>query len=61
MPKFIKLLFCKITPEQQATCELAEARLVLLSAYTAKEHADSVITFRNAQISRLTRFIAPKE
>lgn len=50
-------LFVRATIKEKAQAELAEAQLSLLSAHTAREYAESIISYRNAQIARLTRFI----
>ena len=57
MSNFVTRIFCKPTPSYCAAVELADARLQLLAAHSAKEYAVSVIDYRNAQISRLTRFL----
>lgn len=57
MPK-IANLFIQVSLKEKAEAEKKEAQLSLLSAHTAREYAESVISYRNAQIARLTRFIA---
>ena len=53
----IAQLFVKITLKERAIRELQEAKLSLLSAHSAREYAESVISYRHAQIARLDRFI----
>lgn len=46
--------------EELAFVELEEAKRKLLEAQTAREYADSLCKFREAQIKRLTAYIQLK-
>ena len=50
--------FRRPTPAELAARELADAELLLLSANTAKEYADSVIAYNVARIARLRDYLS---
>lgn len=51
----LKKTFGRITPIDLINKELAEAELALLSAETAKDYADSIISYNTAKINRLKK------
>ena len=53
----IKRVFRKLTPLEMATAELSDAELSKLEAQTGVEYAQSVVTYRTAQIKRLRQII----
>jgi len=53
--------FRRITPAEVAARELAEAELSMLQAQTAREYAESVISYNDARIKRLRKFLATLE
>lgn len=54
----VRRVFRKITPAEMAAKELADAELSILEALTAKEYADSVISYNTARIGRLCKFLS---
>lgn len=54
---FTKQLFSTPSAETIALRELEEAKRQLLDAQTAREYADSMCKFREAQIKRLTAYL----
>ena len=54
-------LFRRITPAEVAAKELAEAELAMLEAQTGREYAESVISYNDARIKRLRKFLASLE
>lgn len=61
MKQLIRRVFGRLTPAEMAAKELADADLMLLEARTAKEYADSVITYNVARVTRLRKFLAELE
>lgn len=57
MKQLLRRAFGRITPAEMAAKELADAELHVLEARTAKEYADSVITYNVARITRLRKFL----
>lgn len=47
-------MFRKPTIEELKAREIQDAEHLLLQAHTTKEHAESVISFNTARLSRLT-------
>jgi hypothetical protein len=56
-----KRVFRRITPAEVAAKELACAELEMLEAQTAREFADSVISYNDCRIKRLRKFLAGLE
>jgi hypothetical protein len=56
--KEIKNQFRKPTPLEVATAELVEAELEKLVDETAREHAEASVSYNNARITRLRKYIA---
>ncbi len=48
----------KITPLEEATAELVDAEFAKLQAETGKEFAEALVTYNNARITRLRKYIA---
>lgn len=61
MNQTIRRIFAAITPAEMAAKELADAERRILEAHSAKEYADSVITYNVARITRLRKFLADLE
>jgi hypothetical protein len=55
--KYLRELFIPPCAEIIARRELDEAKRRLLEAYTAREYADSMCAYREAQIKRLTAYL----
>jgi hypothetical protein len=53
--------FRRITPAEVAARELAEAELSMLQAQTAREYAESVMSYNQARITRLRKYLATLE
>ncbi len=51
----------RLTPAQMAATELAEAELHRLEAHTAMEYASSMVSYEDARIKRLRKFLADAE
>jgi hypothetical protein len=54
---YFKSIFDMPTAEMLALKELEECRRKLLEAQTAKEYAESMCKYREAQIKRLTAYL----
>ena len=54
-------VFRRITPAEVAARELAEAELSMLQAQTAREYAESVMSYNQARITRLRKYLATLE
>lgn len=54
---FYRQLTQKITPQEMAEAELAEAERELMNAYSAVEYAQSVVAYNKRRITRLRRFL----
>ena len=54
-------VFRRITPAEVAARELAEAELSMLQAQTAREYAESVMSYNLARITRLRKYLATLE
>jgi hypothetical protein len=54
---YFKSIFDVPTAEMLALKELEECKRKLLEAQTAKEYADSMCKYREAQIKRLTAYL----
>ena len=54
---YFKSIFDVPTAEMLALKELEEAKRKLLEAQTAKEYAESMCKYREAQIKRLTTYL----
>ena len=57
----LKRIFRKLTPAEMAATELAEAELHRLEAHTAMEYASSVVSYEDARIKRLKKFLSDLE
>ena len=55
--KEIKNQFRKPTPLEVATAELVEAELEKLVDETAREHAEASVSYNNARIARLRKYV----
>lgn len=53
----LKQLFSRLTPEQVAKRELADARLKLLEAHTGLEWAKMSVEYNQTRIKRLEAFL----
>ena len=51
----------RLTPVEMAATELAEAELHRLEAHSAVEYANSVVSYEDARIKRLRKFLADAE
>jgi hypothetical protein len=56
-----KRLTRRLTPVEMAAAELAEAELHRLEAHSAVEYASSVVSYEDARIKRLRKFLADAE
>ena len=56
-----KKLTRRLTPVEMAATELAEAELHKLEAHSAVEYATSVVSYEDARIKRLRKFLADAE
>jgi hypothetical protein len=61
MIRTLKTLFRRVTPAEVAAKELAEAELALLTAFTHREYAQSLIDYNEARCKRLRSFLAKLE
>ena len=57
----IKNPFRRPSPTEMAAAELIEAELNRLKAQSAVEYATSVVTYEDARIKRLRKFLADSE
>ena len=57
----LKKLTRRLTPVEMAATELAEAELHKLEAHSAVEYATSVVSYEDARIKRLRKFLADAE
>jgi len=57
----IKRLTRRLTPVEMAAAELADAELHRLVAQSAVEYASSVVSYEDARIKRLRKFLADAE
>tara|TARA_R110000868_G_scaffold96010_6_gene264122 strand:+ start:837 stop:1037 length:201 start_codon:yes stop_codon:yes gene_type:complete len=57
----IKRAMRRLTPAEMAAAELADAELHRLEAHTAMEYASSVVSYEDARIKRLRKFLADAE
>lgn len=53
MTNILQRLFKRRTVQEEAASELDEARRELLRAQTARDYADAMVKYREAQIKRL--------
>ena len=51
----------RLTPAEMAAAELADAELHKLEAHSAVEYATSVVSYEDARIKRLRKFLADAE
>ena len=51
----------RLTPGEMAAAELADAELHKLEAHSAVEYATSVVSYEDARIKRLRKFLADAE
>ena len=51
----------RLTPVEMAAAELADAELHRLEAQSAVEYASSVVSYEDARIKRLRKFLADAE
>ena len=51
----------RLTPVEMAAAELADAELHRLEAQRAMEYASSVVSYEDARIKRLRKFLADAE
>ena len=54
----IKRLMRRLTPAEVAAKELADAELELLTAFTHREYAQSLIDYNETRVKRLRTFLA---
>lgn len=57
MIKELKKMWATPSAETLALKELEESKRSLLEAHTAREYADSICKYREAQITRLTAYL----
>jgi hypothetical protein len=57
----LKRIMRRLTPQEMAAAELADAELHRLEAHTAMEYASSVVSYEDARIKRLRKFLADAE
>ena len=57
----LKRIMRRLTPSEMAAAELADAELHRLEAHTAMEYASSVVSYEDARIKRLRKFLADAE
>jgi len=57
----LKRIIRRLTPVEMAAAELADAELHRLEAHTAMEYASSVVSYEDARIKRLRKFLADAE
>jgi len=57
----LKRIIRRLTPAEMAAAELADAELHRLEAQTAVEYASSVVSYEDARIKRLRKFLADQE
>lgn len=57
----LKRIIRRLTPVEMAAAELADAELHRLEAHTAMEYASSVVSYEDARIKRLKKFLADSE
>jgi hypothetical protein len=58
MFEYLKQVFAKPTPLELATEELVQAERAKLEAETGREYADALVSYNNARITRLRKYIA---
>ena len=57
----LKRIIRRLTPAEMAAAELADAELHRLEAHTAVEYASSVVSYEDARIKRLRKFLSDAE
>ena len=57
----LKRIIRRLTPVEMAAAELADAELHRLEAQSAVEYASSVVSYEDARIKRLRKFLADAE
>ena len=57
----LKRIIRRLTPVKMAAAELADAELHRLEAQSAVEYANSVVSYEDARIKRLRKFLADAE
>ena len=57
----LKRMARRLTPVEMAAAELADAELHRLEAHTAMEYASSVVSYEDARIKRLRKFLSDAE
>lgn len=57
----LKRMMRRLTPAEMAAAELADAELHRLEAHTAMEYASSVVSYEDARIKRLRKFLSDAE
>ena len=57
----LKRIIRRLTPDEMAAAELADAELHRLEAHTAMEYASSVVSYEDARIKRLRKFLSDAE
>jgi hypothetical protein len=57
----LKRMARRLTPVEMAAAELADAELHRLEAHSAVEYATSVVSYEDARIKRLRKFLADAE
>jgi hypothetical protein len=57
----LKRIIRRLTPVEMAAAELADAELHRLEAHTAMEYASSVVSYEDARIKRLRKFLSDAE
>ena len=58
MNQTIRRIFAALTPAELAAKELADAERRIMEAHSAKEYAESVISYNTARITRLRSFLS---
>ena len=57
----LKRIIRRLTPVEMAAAELSDAELHRLEAHTAMEYASSVVSYEDARIKRLRKFLSDAE
>jgi len=57
----LKRMARRLTPVEMAAAELADAELHRLEAHSAMEYASSVVSYEDARIKRLRKFLSDAE
>lgn len=55
---YFKRAMRKLSPNEMAAAELAEAELRLLESETGREYADAMVAYNTKRVARLKKFLA---